>query len=272
MGRRVRTVPEAGLLLAARPAFTASARRCAAGVALALLFLPAGCGMDSDFDSAARRNTATAWDDYLRAHPDGPHSREARARLAALLEDRDWQRAQAADSVDAYERYLRSYPQGAHAHDALVAIATLNLARTPTGEAAVAPPASSPATGTIVRGAAPAPSGPTNTVPAPAVSAAAAATTVPATGARAGYRVQLGAFAGSAAAERAWHDLVARHPELAGRTPVIAAAHAADGSTIQRLQVADFDRAGAEALCRTLVADRDPCVTVPPLAAPAPAR
>jgi SPOR domain len=272
MGRHVHTVPDAGLLLAARHAPAASARRCAAGVVLALLLLPAGCGMDSDFDSASRRNTAAAWDDYLRAHPDGPHSREARARLAALLEDRDWQRAHAADSADAYERYLRSYPQGAHAHDALVAIATLNLARTPTGEAAVESPASSPATGSIVRGAAPAAAVSARTVPAPAASAAAAATAGPGTDAPAGFRVQLGAFAGAAAAEQAWHDLAARHPELAGHTPVIAAARAADGRSIQRLQVAGFDRAAAEALCRTLVADRDPCVTVPPLTAATPPR
>jgi cell division septation protein DedD len=272
MGRLVPTVPDAGVLLAARDPSAAIARRYAVGAVLALLLLPAGCGMDSDFDSAARRNTAVAWDDYLRAHPDGPHSREARARLAALLEDRDWQRAHVADSADAYERYLRSYPQGAHAHDALVAIATLNLARTPTGEAAVGPPASSPATGSIVRGAAPVASVPAKTVPAPAAIAAGAATPAPATDTPAGYRVQLGAFTGAAAAERAWHDLVARHPDLTGRTPVVAAARAADGRSIQRLQVAGLDRAGAEALCRTLVADRDPCVTVPPLAAETPPR
>jgi cell division septation protein DedD len=271
MRRHECIVPEAESLSAARRAFAARARY-AAGAALAFLLLPAGCGMDSDFDRAARSNTTAAWDDYLRAHPDGPHSREARARLAALLEDRDWRRAQAADSVDAYERYLRSYPQGAHAHDALVAIAALNLARTPAGEAAAEPPAPSPATGTIVRGTAPATTGPANPAPAPAAGAAAAAAAAPAADAPAGYRVQLGAFTSAAAAERAWHDLVARHPELAGRSPVIAAARAADGHTIQRLQVAGFDRVGAEALCRTLVADRDPCVTVPPPAAVVPAR
>ena len=91
----------------------------------------------------------------------------------------------------------------------------------------------------------------------------------PATDAPAGFRVQLGAFAGSVTAERAWHDLVARHRELAKRAPEIATGRTADGRSVERLQVAGFDRAGAEALCRALAAERDPCITVPPLAAAA---
>lgn len=251
--------------------------------ALSLALLATGCGGDAEFDNAARANTTVAWDDYLRAHPDGTHAREARARLAALLEDGEWQRAHAADTADAYQRYLRGYPQGAHAHDALVAIANLNLAATPATEAPTeAPAATKPAAGTIERATAP-------PAPAPAVAAAPAAIAPPATRGRAagppraaatasptpraeasgGFRVQLGAFGdGSAVAERVWRDLSARYPDLAARTPLITAARAANGREIHRLQVAGFDRAAAESLCAALATHKDPCLVVPPAAGP----
>jgi hypothetical protein len=265
------------------------ARLAAVGLWLAL----AGCSGDSDFDNAARANTTTAWDEYLRAHPDGTHAREARGRLAALLEDREWQRAQATDTADAYQRYLRGYPQGAHAHDALVAIANLNLVAAPATE----PPAGAsvttrPAAGAPERPMPVPPAAPSNAaapataataVPKSGASAAAArraagvpaapgpAAPGPGAGASAGYRVQLGAFGdGRAVAERVWRELSARYPELSGRTPLISAGRAANGREMQRLQVAGFDRASAEALCATLASHQDPCIVVPPAAGPAP--
>ena len=252
-------------------------------VALAFAWVAAGCGGDSDFDKAARANTTVAWDDYLRAHPDGTHAHEARARLAALVEDGEWQRAHAADTADAYQRYLRGYPQGAHAHDALVAIANLNLAGTPATEAPIeAPPAGAkPAAGAIER---PAPV-PASAAPTPAPAAGAppvaaapvpppralaapkkAPTPAPRAGASGEFRVQLGAFGSRAVAEHVWHDLGARYAELSARTPLITAGHAANGRTVERLQVGGFDRAAAEALCAKLATRKDPCLVVPPAA------
>jgi hypothetical protein len=280
-------VPAGALRLGRWRAGAARAHWWAAGIVWPLLLLPAGCGTDADFDDAARANTTVAWDDYLRAHPDGPHAREARARLAALLEDREWQRAHAADTADAYQRYLRGYPQGAHAHDALVAIANLNLAATPLNDVPAEPPPPRPAAGAITRAPAPA-SVAAAGAPAPAAGATSAQKPVAANGVppradaapapppsqrpavHGGVRVQLGAFTGgSAAAERAWRNLTARYPELSGRTPLIAAARAVDGRAIYRLQLAGLDRAAAEALCRRLAARSDPCVLVPALQTPA---
>jgi len=268
MSHGIRTVPDRGPGPGGRRARAALARGGAASALALLLWLPAGCGSDADFDRAARSNTAAAWDDYLRVHPDGQHAREARARLAALLENQEWQRAQAAGSADSYQRYLRSYPQGAHAHDALVAIAGLNLARAPAG-AMSAGPAPSPSPAGAPEPAAPEPApAPASRVPPP-VAAVAPPQGPPAATAGA-FRVQLGSFAGgSAAAERAWRELSARHPQLAGRTPLITPSRSTDGRTLTRLQLEGFDRAGAEALCRALVERNDPCVTVAPLEPPA---
>jgi hypothetical protein len=239
----------------------APARLARARVAAALLaLLIAGCSADADFDNAVRANTAVAWDDYLRTHPDGPHAHEARERLAALVEDREWQRAHAADTADAYQRYLHGYPQGAHAHDALVAIANLNLAGAPSRDAPVAPAAAPPP----AEAPRPAPGPATPALPARAPPAPVAAPAPAEAPAPQGYRVQLGAYGTSARADHAWRELQQRYPQLAPRTPLIAAARAADGSSVYRLQVAGLERPAAQALCAGLAANHDPCIVVPP--------
>ncbi|MBS0396259.1 MAG: SPOR domain-containing protein, partial [Proteobacteria bacterium] len=103
----------------------------------------------------------------------------------------------------------------------------------------------------------------------PAAPPSAGPSATPSAAATAGYRVQLGAFGdGSGAAQRTWQSLAARYPALGARTPLIAAARNAAGRPIHRLQVAGFDRAGAEALCAELAGHHDPCLVVPPLPGP----
>ena len=236
-----------------------------AAVALAGLLAAACGGTDRDFEAAQRSNTQSGWEDYLRQHSQGEHARAAQQRLAQLVEAREWERARSADSIDAYQQYLRGYPQGAHAPDATSAVAKLNLAVTPTVEATMPPPRRS-----VTRPAVPAAKATQAAKAAPATPAMAATKAAPAVKAAAapqaaqGVRVQLGAFGnGSAAASAAWQALLARYPELREHEPIIAAARAADGRAIHRLQVAGFDRADATALCRKLTADRHPCVLVP---------
>ena len=120
-------------LTALRP-LAAGAR---AGVACALLFV-AACGANRDFETAERANTPAAWEEYLRQHPNGGNSHEARERLVARVDDREWSRADAAHTQSAYEAYLRAYPQGIHSQAALLAIGNLNLVVPPPKPAAVA--------------------------------------------------------------------------------------------------------------------------------------
>ena len=269
----------------------------------ALVWLIAACSADSEYDAAIHANTVVAYDDYLRLHPDGAHAKDARARLASLVEDREWQRARAGESAESYQRYLNSYPNGVHAHDAQVAIQDAKLAQAPGTEAptagaarraTAAPPAvlTVPAAATGVSGAAikgaieraapppapiaaPAPASPTPptaaaTSPRVAAARAPAAPAPPREDIASGYHVQLGAFSsGSAAASAAWKRLVNKHPELALRTPVIAAARSADGKQIHRLQISVASREAAVSLCTSLTAAHDACVVVPPPAPPA---
>ena len=250
----------------------------AGALACLAVFSSAGCAGDSDFDAAVRANSVSAFDDYLRLHPDGAHAAEARTLLAALVEDREWQRARAAGNSDSYQQYLRGYPSGAHAHDALTAIAELNLAAVPSTEAssaeqaaipaAPAPAASPAAKGPIARAGAPAaPAAPRAASPKAAASlpakAAAPKETHAAPTAAAGVRIQLGAFGTKSGAEGAWHRLAARYPELASRTPLIAAANAADGHAIERLQVGGFSKESAQAMCAALATHHDACFVMP---------
>lgn len=236
--------------------------------------LGVGCGTDSEYETAVRTNTVSAYDDYLRLHPDGTHAAEARAHLATLVEDREWQRAHGAGTADAYQQYLRGYPSGAHARDALTAIADLNMATVPSTEApteAAAPvptpkaPAASPAVkGPIARAAPPT----TRAATAKPGASAPPKAVVPkethaAPTAAAGVRIQLGAFGAKAGAEAAWHRLTTRYPELASRTPLIASAKAGDGRDIERLQVGGFSRESASAMCAALAAKHDACLVVP---------
>ena len=265
--------------------------RAAAAVRTAIcvaVLLVAGCGSDREYDAAVKASTVGGFDDYLRLHPDGAHAAEARAHLAALVEEREWQRAHTTDTVDAFQQYLRGYPSGAHAHDALVAIADLNTAAVPAAEDSGAAPAQgalpAPATasvtpaakGPIARATPFVEATPTLALPtgakgagtrrppaAPTATPPAASRASTATAAAPGIRIQLGAFVTEASATAAWQRLTVRYPELAGRTPLVAGAQLPDGRRIHRLQVGGFSHESAGAMCAALVAKHDACLIVP---------
>lgn len=238
-----------------------------AGAAVLLLFLAACSGERQDYQRAEAAGTVSGWEEFLVRHPEGERATAARAQLATLHEEREWRRASTVDSVDAYQQYLRGYPNGHYASEALIRIANLNLASTPPG----GPPETSPS---LPMEAPAAPSTAATAPPAAKVAAARPAATAataakPASGkaqSTPGYRVQLGAFGkGSAAADRAWKQLLAKYPgEFAGRKPIIAAARSRDGKPLHRLQVAGYTSTAARAVCARLQAGGDACVIVAP--------
>ena len=74
------------------------------------------------------------------------------------------------------------------------------------------------------------------------------------------WRIQIGAFTGQAAAERAWTRATARVPSLAGYTPVY---QPVPGKPLIRVQVgAADDRAGAIRLCAAAAAGGFDCMPV----------
>ncbi len=81
---------------------------------------------DAAYDEAQRVDTVAGYAEYLRAYPNGQHAQEARAREAALREERRqaqadeaaYARAEATDTAAAYGDYLATYPQGRYAAEA----------------------------------------------------------------------------------------------------------------------------------------------------------
>src|SRR5262249_13774233 len=78
-----------------------------------------------------------------------------------------------------------------------------------------------------------------------------------------GTRLQLGAFAGEAAARTAWRGISARHPELAAHALVLVPVMLASGRQVERLQLVGFDADSAASTCASLAKSHEACLVVP---------
>ena len=79
---------------------------------------------DAAWERARSSDTASAYADYLSAHPSGQHVSEARRLRDAALErsrtvdDAAWERAHSSDTASAYADYLSAHPSGRHVSEA----------------------------------------------------------------------------------------------------------------------------------------------------------
>jgi hypothetical protein len=79
---------------------------------------------DAAWSKATTKNTRAAYDAYLRAHSEGAHAAEAKAKIGGLRDSyrqtdaAAWEKARKADSAEAYAAYLASNPRGYHVKDA----------------------------------------------------------------------------------------------------------------------------------------------------------
>jgi outer membrane protein assembly factor BamD (BamD/ComL family) len=91
----------------------------AAALAIVLTGLLLGCSStEADWQQATQGNTITAYQDFLKAHPNGQHADEARNRIHSLEDDQAWMTAMNANTEQSYQQYLTAEPNGAHAQDA----------------------------------------------------------------------------------------------------------------------------------------------------------
>jgi cell division protein FtsN len=235
------------------------------GVVCAVAIGLAACsGEQSDWDKAAKANTADSYETFVKKYPSGSFAPQAQQKLKELYEERDWQKARDADSPDSYQAFLKQYPEGKWAEEARIRVENFNLAQTPGGEMAPASAASPAAsTATLPPAAAPkaAAAKPAAVVQKPAAATAAAA---PASG-TAGYGVQLGAFtSGTAPAERHWDKLLKKSPAaLSGLTHKVRTTKTSKGH-LYRLQVAGLTRTNADSICKQVKAKGDGCIVLRP--------
>ena len=89
----------------------------------ALLF--ACSSAQSDWNKADAANTAAAFQDFLKQHPNDDHAQEARNRLQKIEDEQAWADAQKSNTLDAYQQYLQKEPNGTHVEDAHTQLTTL---------------------------------------------------------------------------------------------------------------------------------------------------
>jgi cell division protein FtsN len=234
-----------------------------------------GCSrQQSDWEKTRAANTTDSYEQFLKKYPNGEFTAQAQARVKELYEERDWQKARDADTQEAYQAFLKQYPEGKWTEEARIRVENFTLAQAPSN----ATPAGADTANTPGN---PAASGSTAPAPAPAskakppAAATAPSPTAPPTAppkkaanpvATAGsYAIQLGAFKSSAdAANKRWAHLDKEYPKLlAGLSPTVAPKKSASG-TLYRLQVAGLTEKHARAICKSLNAKSQACVTIHP--------
>ena len=221
-----------------------------------------GCSrQQSDWEKTRAANTTEAYELFLKKYPSGEFTAQAQARVKELYEERDWQKARDTDTLDAYQAFLKQYPEGKWTEEARIRVENFTLASTPSSTA-------QPGTETATTEAAPPPAK-LKPAPSPAPSKPAAAKAQPASSAHAAtksqgsYGVQLGAFkSGADAANKRWAKLDQEYPQLlSGLSPKVSPKKGTSG-TLYRLQVAGSTEKRANAICKTLKAQRQACVLI----------
>ena len=220
-----------------------------------------GCSrQQSDWEKTRAANTTEAYELFLKKYPSGEFTAQAQARVKELYEERDWQKARDTDTLDAYQAFLKQYPEGKWTEEARIRVENFTLASAPStpappGTEAAATEAAPPAA--LKPAPSPAPSKPAAAKPWAASSAHAA------TKPQGSYGVQLGAFkSGADAANKRWARLDREYPQLlSGLSPKVSPKKGTSG-TLYRLQVAGLTEKRANAICKTLKAQRQACVLI----------
>jgi hypothetical protein len=96
---------------------------------LVLTILLVACNaVQSDWNKADAANTAAAFQDFLKQHPNDYHTQEARDRLQKLQDEQAWADAQKSNTLDAYKQYLQQEPNGTHVPGANTQVTALERA------------------------------------------------------------------------------------------------------------------------------------------------
>ena len=244
---------------------TVRARKTFATILIGALACLSGCSQEQqDWRAAESRDTTQSYGQFIERHPDSELVKQARARIAQLVEDRDWSQAGRAETAAAYEEFLARHATGKWAQEARIRIQNFALGSEPA--ARVAAPSGGPETPptppTTPAASAPAAT-PGASAPTSTASAAATASTAAAELGK-GYGIQLGAFSSEERANTEWLGLEARYDaQLHGLTPQVVAADTAFGRVF-RLQAQAGDEARARLICEALRKLSQQCVPVVP--------
>lgn len=84
----------------------------------AVVPLVACSSAQSDWQRSSVTDTVTAYQSFLKKHPNTTESVVARNRIHALQDEQAWARAQQSDTVAALQNYLQEQPAGMHVAEA----------------------------------------------------------------------------------------------------------------------------------------------------------
>jgi hypothetical protein len=234
-----------------------------------LLALAACSHVADDWKQAQQADTPEAYQEFLRLHADSEFAVRAQERVKQLAEDRDWQAAAAADSLDAYQQFVAAHADSKWAQEARVRIENFQLgsqtattAAAATPGAVIAPAPAKPAAAATTPPATLAKAKPA-AKPAARASAPAASARKPAATAKAAggvHSAQLGAFSSRAGAVAAWEKLSARFASDLGSLQPRYSTGKSGGKSVVRLQVRVGSVQQVRELCTRLKHQKQPCV------------
>lgn len=70
-----------------------------------------------DFQKASAQNTITAYQSFLKQHPNSELAVQAQDRIHAMQDEQAWSNAQKTNTVEAFQQYLHDQPNGVHVAD-----------------------------------------------------------------------------------------------------------------------------------------------------------
>ena len=195
---------------------------------------------EADWQKASAQGSVAAYQDFLTRHPSDAHAAEARSRIASLQDEQAWSQARDLNTMASLQQYLQQEPNGSHAQEAHERITALERAAAWRAVQSEGTPAA--LQGFLQQY----PQGPE------AEQARAELQKLN------GYRVQLGAFRSSKAAERTRSQLASRYGKLLHEVVVLPSGT----DKLNRVSSTPMTQDEARAACAQLKKSRVHCEVV----------
>jgi hypothetical protein len=88
---------------------------------VAAVFFLSGCAsLSRDWDRATTQDSSTAYESFLKRHPDSQYTSEAKARIEEL----DWKQAQKSSKAASIRKFLKKHPKSKYAGEAKARLVT----------------------------------------------------------------------------------------------------------------------------------------------------
>jgi outer membrane protein assembly factor BamD (BamD/ComL family) len=95
---------------------------------IVIALLTACSSSEADWTKAESQNTVSAYEDFVKQHPNDAHDAQAHTRIQGLQDDQAWSDAQKTNTLEAYQQYLEKLPNGKHIDDAHAQVTALQRA------------------------------------------------------------------------------------------------------------------------------------------------